>query len=68
MKKTSKDEAKCSAKAQSLEKDFKDLPVYIIYCKRTNFFYVDTISLVRMWEQLIGYYINGVFTPEKKHS
>ena len=68
MKTKSKDEAKSYAKAQSLDKDYKDVPVYIIHCSRTEFFYVDTDSLIRLWEQLIGYYINGVFTDEEQHS
>ncbi|MGN6214524.1 hypothetical protein [Parafilimonas sp.] len=68
MKAKSKDEAKSHAKAQSLDKDYKDVAVYIIHCNRTEYYYVDTDSLIRMWEQLIGYYINGVFTDEKQHS
>jgi hypothetical protein len=65
MKAKSKDEAKSYAKAQSLNKDYKDVAVYIIHCNRTAYYYVDTDSLIRMWEQLIGYYINGVFTSEE---
>ena len=68
MKTKSKEEAKCHAKAQSLNKDYKDVPVYIIHCSRTEFFYVDTDSLIRLWEQLIGYYTNGIFTEEEPHS
>nr|DAC76632.1 TPA_exp: hypothetical protein [Elizabethkingia anophelis] len=41
------------------------MPVYIIYCSRSENYYVDTNGLIRLWEILIGYYINGVFTPEK---
>ena len=62
MKTKIKDEAKNYAKARCLNKDYKDVPVYIIHCHRTGFFYVDTDSLIRLWEKLIGYYINGVFT------
>ncbi len=68
MKAKSIDEAKSLAKVQSLETKYKDEAMYIIYCNRTEYFYVDTDSLIRMWEQLIGYYINGVFTTEKQHS
>ncbi|MFT4152895.1 hypothetical protein [Parafilimonas sp.] len=66
MKKTkSKNEAKRYAKSQSLDKDYRGVPVYIIHCNRTAYFYVDTDSLIRLWEQLIGYYINGIYTSEK---
>ncbi len=65
MKTRSKDEAKNYAKTQSLNNDYKDITVYIIHCNRTGYFYVDTNSLIRTWEQLIGYYLNGVFTPEE---
>lgn len=64
MKAKSIDEAKSYAKAQSLNKDNKDVAIYIIHCNRTESFYVDTDSLIRLWEQLIGYYINGFFTSE----
>lgn len=62
------DEAKSLAKSQSLETKYKDEAIYIIYCNRTEYFYVDTNSLIRVWEQLIGYYENGVYTAEKSHS
>jgi len=39
MKTKIKDEAKNYAKARSLNKDYKDVPVYIIHCNRTGFFY-----------------------------
>ncbi|HET7119133.1 MAG TPA: hypothetical protein VFI29_21750 [Hanamia sp.] len=68
MKTKSKEEAKSYAKAQSLNKDYKNVPVYIIHCNRTEFFYVETDSLIRLWEQLIGYYTNRVYTVEKSHS
>ena len=68
MKTKSKEEAKSYAKTQSLNKDYRDVPVYVIYCNRTELFYVDTNSLTRLWEQLIGYYINGVYTDEEQHS
>ena len=47
---------------------YKDEAIYIIYCSRTEYFYVDTNSLIRLWEQLFGYYENGVYTAEKSHS
>lgn len=68
MKTVSKDEAKKHAKTQSLDRGYKDVPVYVIYCNRTKFFYVDTDAMIRMWEQLVGYYVNGVYTAEKSHS
>ena len=61
MKLKSKDDAKRCAKAQSLNKDYKDVAVYIIHCNRTKHFYVDTDGIIRLWEQLIGYYINGIY-------
>lgn len=68
MKTKSIDQAKGFAKSQSLNKDYKDVPIYIIHCNRTEYFYVDTNELIRLWEQLIGYYINGIFTSEELHS
>lgn len=59
------DVAKSHAKTKSLDKGNKDTTVYIIYCTRTEYFYVDTNNLIRLWEQLFGYYINGVYTSEK---
>ena len=59
------EEAKSHAKVKSLDIKYKDMPLYIIYCNRTENFYVDTDSLIRAWEQLLGYYINGVYTSEK---
>ena len=64
MKAKSIDEAKSMAKSQSLETKYKDEAVYIIYCNRTEYFYVDTDNLIRLWEQLIGCYENGVYTAE----
>lgn len=64
MKAKSIDEAKSMAKSKSLETKYKDEAVYIIYCNRTEYFYVDTNSLLRTWEQLIGCYENGVYTAE----
>ena len=64
MKTKSIDEAKSMAKSQSLETKYKDEAVYIIYCNRTEYFYVDTDNLIRLWEQLIGCYENGVYTAE----
>jgi len=57
-------EAKSMAQSQSLETKYKDEAIYIIYCNRTEYFYIDTNSLLRTWEQLTGYYENGVYTPE----
>lgn len=68
MKAKSIDEAKSLAKSQSLETKYEDEAIYIIYCNRTEFFYIDTNSLIRLWEQLFGYYENGVYTAEKSHS
>ena len=68
MKAKSIEEVKSLAKSQSLETKYKDEAIYIIYCNRTEFFYIDTNSLIRLWEQLFGYYENGVYTAEKSHS
>ncbi|MEA9412601.1 DNA-binding protein [Flavobacterium sp. PL02] len=57
--------AKSHAKAKSIDKKYKDKTLYIIHCNRTGNFYVDTDSLIRVWEQLLGYYNNGVYTSEK---
>lgn len=67
MKTKSKDEAKKLAKAHSL-KDYTHKPVYIIYCSRTEYFYIDDNGLIRLWEQLVGYYVNGIYTAEKSNS
>lgn len=55
------EEAKNIAKTMSLDHQYKDCPVYIIFCNRTKHFYVDTNGFIRLWEQLIGSFINGVF-------
>ncbi|ATN06702.1 MULTISPECIES: DNA-binding protein [Chryseobacterium] len=68
MKTKSRTEAKKLAKAYSYNKEYADVPVYIIYCNRSEKYYVDTNSLIRLWETLIGYYINGVFTSVKNNS
>lgn len=68
MKAKTIDVAKSLAEDKSLETQYKDEIIYIIYCSRTEYFYVDTDSLIRLWERLIGYYENGVYTPEKSHS
>jgi len=68
MKAKSIEEAKSMAKGKSLETEHKDETVHIIYCNRTQYFYVDTDGLIRLWEQSIGYYVNGVYTAEKSHS
>ncbi|RUT70206.1 DNA-binding protein [Flavobacterium cupreum] len=64
MKAKSIDEAKSMAKSLSLEKKYKNEAIYIIYCNRTEYFYIDTNSLLRTWEQLTGCYENGVYTDE----
>ncbi|WP_286970842.1 DNA-binding protein [Flavobacterium sp. UBA4854] len=64
MKEKSIDEAKSMAQSQSLETKYKDEAIYIIYCNRTEYFYIDTNSLLRNWEQLTGYYENGVYNAE----
>jgi len=64
MKTKSKTEAKQLAKAYSHNDEYKDTAMYIIYCNRTKLYYVDTNSLIRNWEQIIGYYVNGVYTKE----
>lgn len=65
MKTKSKNEAKKRVKAYSYNRDYEDVPVYIIYCNRSENYYVDTDSLIQSWEKLIGYYMNGVYTSEK---
>ncbi|PRA97563.1 DNA-binding protein [Chryseobacterium sp. MYb7] len=65
MKTKSKTEAKKLAKAYSYNKDYADVPVYVIYCSRTEKYYVDINDLIRLLEKLIGYYVNGVYTSEK---
>lgn len=40
-------------------------PLYTIYYDRTEYFYIDTNSLLSNWEQLIGCYENRVYTAEK---
>ena len=62
MKAKSIDEAKSLAKEKSLETQYKGNVIYVIYCNRTEYFYIDTDSLIRLWERLIGYYENGVYT------
>lgn len=65
MKAKTIDEAKDMAKEKSLETQYKDEAIlYIIYCNRTEYFYVDTDCLIRLWEIFEGCYINGVFTKE----
>ena len=68
MKAKSIDEAKSLGKEKSLETQYKDEAIYIIYCNRTEYFYVDTNSLIRLWEQQFGYYVNGVYTAKKSRS
>ncbi|MEC3874752.1 MULTISPECIES: hypothetical protein [Chryseobacterium group] len=64
MKATTIEEAKSLARAKSLEKKHKDESVFIIYCNRTEHFYIDTDGLIRLWEKSHGYYVNGVYTAE----
>lgn len=64
MKTKTIDEAKKLAKNNSLEFQHKDEVIYIIYCNRTKYFYIDSNSIIRLWEMLIGYYENGVYTEE----
>ena len=61
------DEAKSLAENKSLEKKYKDIAIYIIYCNRTKHFYIDTDSLIRLWEKLIGCYENGKYTDAQIH-
>lgn len=64
MKAMTIEEAKNLARAKSLEKKHKGESVFIIYCNRTEHFYIDTNGLVRLWEKLHGYYVNGVYATE----
>lgn len=57
--------AKRLAKDKSLETQHKNEAIYIIYCNKTKHFFIDTDSLIRLWEMLIGYYENGIFTDTK---
>ena len=68
MKAKTIEEAKELAKGKSLKKKHKDETVDIIYCNRTEYFYIDTNGLIRLWEQSFGYYVYGVYTAEKSHS
>ena len=68
MKAKTIDEAKSMAKEKSLETQYRDEAIYIIYCNRTEYFYVDTDSLIRLWERLIGYYENGKYTDAETNS
>ena len=31
----------------------------------TGFFYVESNGLIRLWEKLAGYYVNGIYTAER---
>lgn len=55
-------EAKKIAEKKSFESRHYSETIYIIYCGRTEYFYVTTDSLIRLWEQLAGYYVNGIYT------
>ena len=68
MKAKTIEEAKSLAKDESLKTEHKGEAIYIIYCSRSEYFYIDTDSLIRLWERLIGYYENGVYTDEKSNS
>jgi hypothetical protein len=67
MKAKTIEEAKGMAKAQSLERKHKDESIFIIYCNRTEHFYIDTDGLIRLWEKSNGYYVNGIYNAEKSH-
>ena len=67
MKAKTIEEAKSLAKTKSLEKKHKDDSIFIIYCNRTAYFYIDTDGLIRLWEQSFGYYVNVVYTAEKSN-
>lgn len=67
MKTTTIEQAKNMAKEMSLTKKYMKKTVYIIYCNRTEYFYLGTDCLIRLWEQLIGYYENGVYTAENEN-
>lgn len=64
MKAKTIEEAKRLAKNKSLKSQNKDEAIYIIYCNRTGLYYAETNSLIRNWEELIGYYENGVYTSD----
>lgn len=66
MKAKTIEEAKTVAKEKSLETQYRGEVIYIIYCNRTEYFYVDTNSLIRLWELLIGYDENGAYTAENQ--
>ena len=53
---------------EAKDKKYKDETIHIIYCNRTEKFYVDTNGLIRLWEQSFGYYVNGIYTSEKLNS
>jgi len=61
----SKTEAKKLAKAYSYNDEYKDKEIFIIYCNQSKQYYVDTNSLIRNWEEIVGYYTNGIFTANK---
>ncbi|HRP16430.1 MAG TPA: hypothetical protein PLU27_00575 [Ginsengibacter sp.] len=63
MKTKNKEEAKGFAKVKAIIKTAR-IYLYLLFIA-TEFFYADTISLTRMWEQIIGCYVNGVFTAEE---
>jgi hypothetical protein len=62
MKAKTIEQAKNMARAKSLEKKHKNESIFIIYCYRTGYYYVDTDGLVRLWEKSYGYYVNGIYT------
>lgn len=63
MKAETVDEAKKMAEGKSLER--RNKAIFIIYCRRTKYYYVALDGLIRSWEQLIGYYENGEYIAEK---
>lgn len=63
MKAETIDGAKKMAKAKSLEK--RGESIFIIYCRRTQYYYIACDGLIRSWEQLIGCYEDGEYIAEK---
>jgi len=64
MKAKTIEEAKILARAKSLKKKYEDESIFIIYCNRTEHFYIATDGLIRLWEKSHGYYVNGLYTTE----
>jgi hypothetical protein len=64
MKAETVDEAKKMAEGKSLER--RDEAIFIIYCRRTKYYYIALDGLIRSWEQLIGCYENGGYIAGKQ--